>query len=256
MISPICKVILVSSLAFFAEAQSSDAAFLPHSTTTRSTTSNTNNARVGAFSNTPKSTLPIGTFQKVRQIQGASPTLATNAFPLFAKKKKKDSSAPKGGKIQVKLLKHIAGTGSAGDVIMVAPAFFANKLQKTGSAVRISDEEVQKENAKKVQKESEEAAQANGLKEKIDGLTLTLVKKAGPDGKLFGGINYKTLIDELQKDFPKGSFDAKYIKITAVKGDDGKSLKHDIKTLGEYSATISLLKGISADFKVLVTNDN
>jgi ribosomal protein L9 len=177
--------------------------------------------------------------------------MGRNGLPLFAKKKK-DVNAGKSGKIQVKLLKHIAGTGSAGDIISVAPAFFANKLQKSGSAVKITNEEVEKDNAVKAEQEEEAKDLANVLKEKFENITLELPKKAGPDGKLFGGISYKTVIDELKTKFPKGALDAKYIKITDMKDEDGASLNHDIKSVGDYTATISLLKGISTDFKVSI----
>jgi len=175
-----------------------------------------------------------------------------NGLPLFSKKKKKDANAGKSGKIQVKLLKHIAGTGSAGDIISVAPAFFANKLQKSGSAVKITDEEVEKDKALKAGQDKDAQDLANVLKEKFENITLELPKKAGPDGKLFGGISYKTIFGELKKEFPKGALDAKYIKITDMKDEDGSPLKHDIKAVGDYTATISLLKGVSTDFKVTI----
>lgn len=195
-------------------------------------------------------------FHRARTLNGASPCFGRNvnsiATTVLFAKKKKDTTVGKGGKIQVKLLKHIAGTGQAGDIINVAPAFFRNKLEKSGSAIRISDEEVEQETTEKMQKDAAERASANDMKEKIDSMTLTLIRKAGPELQLFGGINYKTILGELKNEFPKGALDAKYIKITQVKGEDGKVLKHDIKYIGEYEATISLLKGISAIFKVSV----
>lgn len=166
--------------------------------------------------------------------------------------KKKDSTATKGGKIQVKLTKHVAGTGSAGDIIMVAPAFFLNKLQKTGSAIRISDDEVSKELAEKKQQEKEAQELAMDLKAKLSGIQITMAKTAGADGKLFGGIGYKAIMEELKKEFPQGCLDAKYIKIIEIKNAQGETEKHDIKNVGEYTATISLSKDISADFKLSI----
>ena len=195
------------------------------------------------------------TFTKTRFVPGASPNVILNGPPLFAKKKKKDTTLGKSGKIQVKLLKHVAGTGSAGDVIMVAPAFFTNKLQKTGCAIRITDEEVAKESAEKKQRDDEAKATANDLKEKVEKITLNIPKKAGPDGKLFGGIGLKAVLGDLKKEFPAGCLDAKYIKITSVKDEDGKALKHDIKAVGDYVATLTLMKGVSADFKLSVTSE-
>eukprot|EP00558_Chaetoceros_sp_UNC1202_P006011 CAMPEP_0197233722 /NCGR_PEP_ID=MMETSP1429-20130617/1717_1 /TAXON_ID=49237 /ORGANISM="Chaetoceros sp., Strain UNC1202" /LENGTH=242 /DNA_ID=CAMNT_0042692027 /DNA_START=38 /DNA_END=766 /DNA_ORIENTATION=+ len=193
-------------------------------------------------------------FRPTHLVPRASPTVGRNGRfpPLFGKKK--DTTLGKGGKIQVKLLKHIAGTGSAGEVIMVAPAFFQNKLQRSGSAVRISDDEVAKETAEKEQRDKEASDIATDLKEKIEGMSLSLSRKAGPDGQLFGGIGYKLILGELKKNFPKGALDAKYIKIASIKDEDDKNLKHDIKVVGEYTGTISLLKGgVSADFKISIS---
>jgi len=189
-------------------------------------------------------------FSDTALLPGSSPVFIRNKVLLHAKKK--DSTAPKGGKIQVKLTKHVAGTGSAGDVIKVAPAFFLNKLQKTGSAVLISDEEVEKQEAEKKQQQDEAKALALDLKAKLEVMQITIAKTAGEDGKLFGGIGYKFIMDELKKEFPKGCLDAKYIKITQVKNAEGEIEKHDIKNTGDYVATISLLKDISSEFKISV----
>lgn len=166
--------------------------------------------------------------------------------------KKKDSTISKGGKIQVKLTKHVPGTGSAGDIIMVAPAFFLNKLQKTGSAVRITDDEVAKEQAEKKQHEKEAKELALDLKSKLEVMQITMAKTAGADGKLFGGIGYKAIMEELKKRFPQGCLDAKFIKIHEIKNDQNEIEKHDIKCVGDYVATISLSKDISAQFKLSI----
>lgn len=194
-------------------------------------------------------------FSRIRSIQGASPTIGRSHGPLLFAKKNKDSTVGKSGKIQVKLLKHVAGTGSAGDVVMVAPAFFMNKLQKTGSAIRITDEQVEKECTEKAQQDKEARDSANYLKEKLETMTIVMSKKAGPDGQLFGGIGLKAILSELEKEFPQGTLSAKYIKITQVKDENGQVLKHDIKSIGNYTATIALLKDISADFQLSVTGE-
>lgn len=189
-------------------------------------------------------------FTDTALLPGSSPVFIRNKVLLHAKKK--DPTAPKGGKIQVKLTKHVPGTGIAGDIIKVAPAFFLNKLQKTGSAVRISDEEVEKEKAEKQQQKDEAKALAMDMKAKLEAMEITMAKTAGEDGKLFGGIGYKAIMDELKKEFPKGCLDAKYIKITQIKNANGEVEKHDIKSTGDYVATISLLKDVSSEFKLSV----
>ena len=174
---------------------------------------------------------------------------------LLAKRKKKSPNEGKGGKIQVKLLKYVEGTGSVGDVVMVAPAFFEHKLKKTKSAVRVSNEEVAQEQAEEAAQRQAELAQATDLQEKINNLDLSIPKKAGPDGTLFGGVNKKTILTHLKELYPKGTLDAKYIKITSIKGSDEKELKGDIKVIGSYTAIITLLKDISAKFKVTVVEE-
>lgn len=214
---------------------------------------NNNSVRNENSQNNIMNTNPFttNTFSNGKKIAGINPTFGRNGIPLFAKKKK-DSTVGKGGKVQVKLLKHVPGTGHIGEVVMVAPAFFTNKLQKTGLAVRITDEEVKKQQAEQMAIEKEQTETAMVIKEKLDETKLSLTKKAGPEGHLFGGVGYKMILEELKKDFPKGCLDGKHIKITEMLKSDGKKLRGDIKEIGEYSAKISLLKGISAGVAITV----
>lgn len=160
-------------------------------------------------------------------------------------KKKGGASKKKGGsKVQVKLLNHVAGTGQAGDVILVTPAFFQNKLRPTKSAVVVSDDEVAKEKAEKKAAEEATLSAASALKETISEISLHIQRKAGPDGQLFGGVSPKCILDELKKQVQDDFLSKKRVKIVSVTDDDGKKLPHDIKHVGEFDATISLTKDI------------
>ena len=126
---------------------------------------------------------------------------------LFGKKKKKSAAPAASAKIQVKLLQHIAGTGQAGDVILVNPIFFDNKLRPQKLARVITDEEVQKDLEKKQSKSDELMKQARAVKDLIDEETEASYvlefkdNQTGPDGKkLFGGIGPKKLMESLRKD--------------------------------------------------------
>merc|ERR1712232_654721 len=105
------------------------------------------------------------------------------------------------------------GTGSIGDIVMVAPAFFENKLKKTGSAVFVTDEEVTKIKEEKICREKDLVAGAMDMREKLEGFELVLKKKAGPEGNLFGGVGKKLIFKELKEQFPSGALDGKQIKI-------------------------------------------
>jgi large subunit ribosomal protein L9 len=187
-----------------------------------------------------------------KKVPGVNPTFGRNGIPLMAKKKK-DTTVGKGSKVQVKLLKHVAGTGQAGEIIMVAPAFFTNKLQKTGSAKRISDEEVQKEMAEKDSLTKEQKANAMVVKKKLEEMKMSFSKKAGDEGHLFGSVGFKVILAELKKEFPQGCLDGKQVKITEIKNSDGKKVRGgDIKEVGEYSVSVSLLKDVSAKLELSV----
>ena len=170
---------------------------------------------------------------------------------LSAKKKTVAPAASK--KIQVKLLKHVAGTGQAGDVVMVTPPFYNNKLRPTKSATLISDDQVEMERAKAALEAKERQTTAAAIKERVEATPLMLKRKAGPDGQLFGGIGAKVLMEELKEVTGEGDFlDSKSVKIIALMDGDGKKMQGDIKHLGSFSASLSLTKDVVAKIEIEV----
>lgn len=167
---------------------------------------------------------------------------------------KKKSAAPAASKkIQVKLLKHVAGTGQAGDVVMVTPPFFNNKLRPTKSAQLISNEQVELEQAAADLAEEELQNKATSLKEQLEGEPLVLTRKTGPDGQLFGGIGAKNIIDELKATTGAADFmGQKGVKITGLTDGEGKKMRGDIKHTGSFKASISLTKDIRATVEIEV----
>lgn len=172
---------------------------------------------------------------------------------LFAKKKTV-AAAPK--KVQVKLLKHIAGTGQAGEVIMVTPAFFNNKLRPTKSAEIISDEEVKKQKVEADARQAALNAAANGVVESLEDFVLSISRKCGPDGQLFGGIGPKVIMEELSKKMPNDLWSDKHVRVATVTDEEGNALKHDIKHLGMFSASISLTKDIVGKVAISIVEES
>jgi len=177
---------------------------------------------------------------------------------LFAKKKKKKSGGggggSSGGKVQVKMLKHVPGTGSVGDVVMVTPAFFNNKLRPSGSAERIDDETVAAERRAKDEERRAALDAAKSMQDKITDINLQLSMKAGPEGHLFGSVGHKTILTELRNQFPKGAL-GKRVKIVSVKDENDKEVTDhhgDIKDLGTFTVRVELLKDVEAKFAVTV----
>lgn len=184
----------------------------------------------------------------------SEPSRARTLLP--AKKKAGASSAPAKGKVQVKLLKHVAGTGQAGEVVMVTPAFFNNKLRPTQSAKIVSDEEVAQEKAESVEQQREAKEKATELQEKISGLQVIMKRKSGPDGQLFGGINAKAIMTEVHSAVGDDFLNQKGVKISEITDENGKKMRGDIKHTGQYGSRISLLSGISAKFDIEVLGES
>lgn len=198
-------------------------------------------------------------------------TDATTTTCLHATKKKGGSSASATSatkKVQVKLLKHMAGIGQAGDVVQVTPAFYQNKLRPTQSAVMVTEEQVNDERQKAKEQEEELHQLALKIKQRFsspeeqeDSKTpaLRLSRKAGPGGQLFGGIGPKTIVDELKhiltaenKPNEVQFLDQKTVKIISIIDDKGEKLEQ-IKHLGEgFVAKLALTKDVSVDLIISV----
>jgi ribosomal protein L9 len=165
-------------------------------------------------------------------------------------KKKAVAAPPK--KIQVKMLKYVEGTGHVGEIVMVTPAFFQNKLRPSASAVMITDEEVIKAKAEQAAQEQETRTKAEALKEQLTGLSITILRKAGPEGHLFGGIGPKSIMEELGKYIQDDFLKLKSVKISSIADDNGDVLRGDVKHTGSYHVSLSLTNDISATFDIIV----
>ena len=192
-------------------------------------------------------------FTKATFIPPAHPPLVECSTTTALQARKKAAAPAASKKVQVKLLKHVAGTGQAGEVVMVTPPFYNNKLRPTKSAVLISDEEVDMERVEAALAEKELTSKAESIKEQVEGALLTLKRKAGPDGQLFGGIGAKNIIEELKETTGEDDFlGGKTVKITALMDGDGKKMRGDIKHTGSFQATLSWTKDIKATVAIQV----
>jgi large subunit ribosomal protein L9 len=179
----------------------------------------------------------------------------------FSKRKGASGSAapsPATKKIQVKLLKYVAGIGQKGDIVRVSPSVLNNLLRPSQAAQAITDEEVQKELADAAAHDREIDRSATLLKKEIEEMTLSIARKAGPDGKLFGGIGPKVIIDELKSKLGSSAslLDSKGVKILSIVDADGVKVQGDVKRVGPFGATIALTKDISAKLQAEVRSEN
>lgn len=147
--------------------------------------------------------------------------------------------------MKVILTDKVKSLGNIGEIVNVSQGFARNylipnklaKLADEGNAKQMAD--YQKMLAKKV---AEEKAAAEELAKKVSGITVSLVKKIGGNGRLFGTVTNSELSRELEK---QGAIvERRLINVDTP-----------IKTLGEYEMTAKLFKGVEATFKVKVEID-
>ncbi|MFC3033659.1 50S ribosomal protein L9 [Pseudoalteromonas fenneropenaei] len=146
--------------------------------------------------------------------------------------------------MQVILLDKIANLGNLGDQVAVKSGYARNFLFPRGKAVPATQANVESFEARRADLEAKVAevlAAAQARAEKLAALAeVTLVSKAGDEGKLFGSIGTRDISDA----------------ITAVGLEVAKSevrLPHGvIRETGEFDVAIQLHNEVTATIKVIV----
>ncbi|MBN2300015.1 MAG: 50S ribosomal protein L9 [Acholeplasmataceae bacterium] len=145
-----------------------------------------------------------------------------------------------GEPMKIILLEDVKGKGKKDDVIEVAGGYGQFLItQKKG--LLATDENIAELN--RVKEEAFEANQRHlnlmkKLKAEIDNKKVTLGIQIGQDGKLFGSVTTKQIVEAFEQ--------AHHILIDRKKVD----LSSDINSIGIYTATVSLHKDIKAQFEV------
>jgi large subunit ribosomal protein L9 len=104
--------------------------------------------------------------------------------------------------MQVILLEKVTNLGSLGDVVKVKDGFARNFLIPQGKAKRATDANLKAFEARRAELEKAQAEQLAKARErgaKLEGLTLQIVQKAGPDGHLFGSVTNFDIVEMLEK---------------------------------------------------------
>jgi len=147
--------------------------------------------------------------------------------------------------MKVILTEKVPALGSVGELVNVSPGYGRNYLIPNRKAV-IADEgnKKQAEHHKRAlaKKVEEEKGAALELKKAVDGVVLTMVKKVGGNGNLFGTVTSSEVskaLNELGHDVEKRVI----------------SFATPIKTLGEFDVHAKLFSEVTADFKVKVEID-
>jgi len=149
--------------------------------------------------------------------------------------------------MQVILLEKVANLGNLGDVVRVRNGFARNYLIPKKIARRATESALQEFEARRAELEkaqAEKLAAAQSVGTKLTDYTLTLVEKAGVDGRLFGSVGNIDIAAGLVK----AGFDS--ITKTQIRLPEGA-----LKAVGEYPVTIVLHPDVVVDINVVVQGE-
>ncbi len=102
--------------------------------------------------------------------------------------------------MEVILLDNIANLGSLGDKVSVKAGYGRNYLVPQGFALpatKANIEEFEKRRAELEKQAAERLAAAEARKASIDGASVTIARKAGDEGKLFGSVGTADIAEAL-----------------------------------------------------------
>ena len=149
-------------------------------------------------------------------------------------------------KVKVILKENIKGVGKKDEIIEVKDGYANNFLFAQNKAVPATEENIKKlqNKAEKNKKDhAKEVKKAEEIKGKINNKEIVLAVKAGENGKVFGSIGSKEIVDEVKKVFGL-TIDKKKI--------DGENSR--MKELGVHDVEVKLHSEVKAILKVKLIN--
>ena len=104
--------------------------------------------------------------------------------------------------MQVILMEKVANLGNLGDVVKVKDGYARNFLIPEGKAKRATPDNLKQFESRRAELEKAQAdvlAKAQERGSKLEGLTVQITQKAGPNGRLFGSVTNYDIVEELKK---------------------------------------------------------
>ena len=149
--------------------------------------------------------------------------------------------------MEIILLQDIDNLGLANSVVTVKAGYARNYLIPQGKAIVAN---TPNKNSLMVQiKQQEERAatllqEQKATAEKLESNTIKIAAKAGTSGKIFGSVNAIQLVAAIKESLDI-DLDKKGVKMPA-----------EVKSLGNYTATVNLSKDVSCTVKFDVYDDS
>jgi large subunit ribosomal protein L9 len=135
--------------------------------------------------------------------------------------------------------------GESGDIVEVRAGYGRNYLIPQGKAIMATDGALKQ--VERMREQAERRAEltverAQDMAERLETTSVTIPVEVGEDERIHGSVTTQDVADALAE----RDIDIDKRKIT---------IEQDIKTLGEYTATISLISEIKAQIKVWVVKE-
>lgn len=148
--------------------------------------------------------------------------------------------------MQIILMQKVVNLGNLGDVVKVKEGYARNYLIPQGKAKRVTEASLAEFEVKRVELErqaGEILAAAQDKAAKMQGLSVTIARKAGVDGRLFGSVSNADIADALAAQ----GFEVAKADVRMPNGQ--------LKMIGEVELTVSLHTDVTADIKVVVVGE-
>ncbi|MBS1162010.1 MAG: ribosomal protein [Proteobacteria bacterium] len=145
--------------------------------------------------------------------------------------------------MQIILLEKVVNLGNLGDIVKVKDGYARNflipkKMAKRATPAAKAEFETRRAELEKIAADKLVAAQ--GAAEKLSGLSVSVARKAGLDGRLFGSVGNADIADALKA----AGFD---IDRSAIRLPEGP-----LKTIGEFPIDVALHTDVLANITVAV----
>ena len=143
--------------------------------------------------------------------------------------------------MQVILLERVQNLGELGDSVKVKPGFARNFLIPQGRAVIATPENVAEFEARRAELERQEAealAVVQARADALEGQEITLARKTGEEGKLFGSVG------------PQDIADALTAAGNPVSRNEVRLLNDTLRQVGDFTVRVHLYANVEASITV------
>jgi len=148
--------------------------------------------------------------------------------------------------MQIILLQKVQNLGDLGEIVNVKPGFARNYLIPQGKAAMATKDNIKAFEARKAELEAqakEALAAAQARAESLQGLEVTIVGNASPEGKLYGSIGPR----EIAENLTKNGFPVDKSEVVMSEGP--------LRDLGEFEIVLNLHPDVDSVVKVKVEGE-